>query len=609
MEKNKEKVLENQEQYGNESFGIPKNCEKKQKFNGMKLAFYMVVVALVCCLIYTGIHNMTDRYLPEMSFDKSTQPIVYVKGKDLVAKPHQEKKGRVLASSKELYEEDGGRAVSLTKKGKKIFFVENRTSENTFDLYCRNLTDVQSDKKAAFEKNLVAEQVETYTIHPGGKFVLYLKNGNLFFWDTKRAYLVSNDVTEYYLSENGQYVVYYKEGGRIYTCSASKNMKPMLVDADIQKVVSKKNAYNKIYYLKNNALFLKEIDKQRELVAEQVEEAVLLDDVLYYVKKEPYTWLFEEIFMDDRAEYDQQFEETKQNTYVIEQPDAQEDAKRYEEKAVRDSIRVYFETHPVVTDRYRLYQLQGDKSVLLDSGLVGKDLTFRSCRSVVVYERYLEEKEKTRISTMTSVEEALKEATRVTENAEIGMGVLVKDRAPYVGLDEFPKGRIEISLDGKYLYCLEDIGTDAKGVLVRYRIGAKALKGRLELSRVVSDFTVDGADSSVAIVFDGSRMGICMDETYTHLSENRGPKFFYVDETLYFLDEYNPDVQAGGLMRFRNGKIKQIDSNVHDFDVRNLKTVAYIKNFSRELGFGDLYQKEGNRAREKVDICVRNILH
>ncbi len=613
MEERKPKECAAQEQkaqLGNETFGIPKDYTKKQKFNGVKLVFYMVVVVAACCLIYTGIRNMTDRYLPEMSFDKSTQPIVYVRGKDLIARRYPVKKGSVLASSKALYEEDGGRAVSLTKKGKTIFFAENRTSENTFDLYCHSMTDVQTDDNTPSEKKLVAEQVETYKVHPDGEFVLYSKNGNLFFWDTKRAYLISDGVTEYHLSDNGQYVIYAGEGGRLYTCSASRDAVPELVDADIQEVISPKSEYRKIYYMKNNTLFSKELQKRRVLVAEQVEDAILLGDFLYYVKQEPYVWQFEELFMDDRKEYDANIQNSGNAALGEEGKETdQADAKRYAEKAIRDSIRTYFETNPIVTERYNLYAVQGEESVLIDSGLSEKELTFLSCRSAIVYKRDIESEKKTRISTVGSLDEAREEAVRVTEHPEVGMAVLVKDKQPYLGLKEFPKGHIEISLDGKYLYCLEDIGEDEKGVLVRYTIGAKALKGRTELNQVVSDFAVDGADSSVVIVFDGKRMGICMDKTYTHLSENSGPEFFYVDQTLYFLDAYNPDAQAGQLMRFRNGKIRQIDGNVHSFDVRNLKTVVYIKNFSRELGFGDLYRKEGNRAKEKVDICVRKILH
>lgn len=613
MEENKQNELleqEAKEAYGNEHFGIPKDCTKKQKFNGVKLALYMVLVIFACGLIYTGVHSLTDRYLPEMSFDKSAQPIVYVKGKDLVAKLNQEKKGHALARSTELYEEDGGRVVSIAKKGKMVFFAENRTSENTYDLYCRNLANLQKDAEKTSQNILIAEQVETYKSHPEGKFVFYVKDGSLFFWDKKGAHLISDEVTEYHLSKNGQYVVYYGENGSVYTCAANQEAEPVLVDGDVQKVVSPKDEYNKIYYLKNNALFLKELDEEQQvLLAEQVEDAFLLGEILYYIKKEPYTWAFEEIFIDDRAEYDAAIEEPSIMDLTIGPEEVQENKKQYEEKMLRDSVREYFHEHPVVTERYHLYKVQGDEPILLDSGLAENKVTFLSCRTTVIYKTYLESKEKTRISTIASIEEARAEVARVTEEAAIGLAVLAKDQDPYVGMEECLNGRMEISLDGKYLYCLEDIGEDEKGVLVRYTIAQKALKGRVELCPVASDFTVDGADSSVVIVFDGRRMGICMGKTYTQVAKHRGPNFFYVDKTLYFLDSYSPDAQTGNLMRFRNGKIKQIDSGVHSFDVRNLKTVVYLKNFSRELGFGELYKKEGGRAREKIDICVRKILH
>ena len=609
MRKIKEKQTEEQmekEAYGNERFGIPKDCTKKQKFSGVKLAFYMLVVASVCCLGYVGIRTLRDRYIPEMSFDKSAHPIVYVKGKNLIVRPHQAKEGVVLAGDLALYAEDGGRVVSLAEKGKVIFFAENRTSENTYDLYCCSQADL---KKNAEKKALIATQIENYQSDPEGKFVLYLKNGELYFWNKKQTYQISSEVTEYHLSRDGEYVVYYEEGAKVYVRPLSQDAEPTLVDVDVEKVISEKKTYHEIYYLKQNALFFKELNEERVLLAEQVEDAFLLGDILYYIKQEPYTWALEEIFLDDRAEYDETIEKPTNTGLTVSDAEVEENEKRYAEKVFRDSIRTYFTENPIVTERYHLYRVQGEESVLVDSGLFKSEVTFHSCNTTVLYEKFVGNQDKMRISTVTSIEEAQKEVARVTENAEVGMAVLTKDKAPYLAMEEVLKGRVEISLDGKYLYCLEDIGKDKKGVLVRYTIGAKELKGRTELCQVASDFTVDGADSSAVIVFDGNRMGICMDKKYTHLAENRGPDFFYVDKTLYFLDEYDPDTQTGKLMCFRNEKEKQIDSGVHSFDVRNLKTVVYIKNYSRELGFGELYQKEGSRTREKIDICVRNILH
>ncbi len=607
----KNKMLEEKkkETYGNESFGIPKDCTKKQKFNGVKLALYMVVVAFICCLGYMGLRALTERYLPEMTFDKSTQPIVYVKGKELLARQYRTKRGKVLAKSVELYEEDGGKVVSVSKKGKMIFYAENRTKENTYDLYCRSLTDLQKEEAKGI---FIAKQVANYKCHPEGKFALYIKDDSLFLWEKDDTRLISDEVTEYYFSKNGQYIIYYQEGGNVYTCPVGKEAEPMLVDTDIEKVISEKEEYQEIYYIKNETLFLKEPDDERVVLAEQVADAFLLGDALYCIKQEPHTWAFEEIFLDDRAEYDETIEKPEKTDISVSATEAEENAKRYEEKTFRDFIRTYFEENPVVTEQYHLYQVRGDELELVDNGLVRGEMTFQSCHSAVLYEKYLEPQEKTRISTITTHEEALAEAARVTghlENSKIATAVLVENKEPYIGMEEVLKGRVEISLDGKYLYCLEDIGDDKKGVLVRYTIGAKALKDRIELCPVTSDFTVDGADSAAVIVFDGNRMGICMNKTYTQVAENKGPDFFYVDKTLYYIDAYNPDTQTGKLMCFRNGQVKEIDSGVHSFNVRNLKTVVYIKNFSRELGFGELYQKEGNRPRKKLDICVRNILH
>ena len=144
---------------------------------------------------------------------------------------------------------------------------------------------------------------------------------------------------------------------------------------------------------------------------------------------------------------------------------------------------------------------------------------------------------------------------------------------------------------------------------MRYTMSAKELKSRKELREGVTDFALDGADSAIVMVFDGNKLGLSAGDAYTHLSDSSCHSFFYVDGTLYFFDDYDFASESGRLKTFRNGKIKLVDTNVHEFDVRNLKTVAYIKHFNKEFGFGDLYLKNGNKRGRKQDICVRSILH
>lgn len=607
--------------YGNESFGIPSDCTQKQKMSGFKLTCYIIVVVSLCGLIYGGFRKATERFLPEMTFDKSAQPLLYIRNHDVTIKGSNDRKGKSVVSAERIYSSGEGRSVTVTDDGKYVFFAsENTGTESGFDLCYRRISTIDGKQEdTPSETVCIDSDVREYKIHPNGKFVLYLKGNRLYFSDLEKSNIVASDVTEFYLSKNSQQMVYYKTGGAVYTRATAAKSSSVQVDSGIQKVLSEKNEYAKIYYLKNNALYLKEMDKDRVLLAENVLDAIVLDEYVYFVKKEPHIWRLQEVFLDEKQVFDKErtepypFDYTAQDAtgaVVLDEAEYNAAVAEYEGKVLRDTIREYFKQYPITSEQYVLYTIERGDAKKVDEGLSEYSLRYHSCKQAIVYKKDVLRDEKIKLSTLTGTEDALAQAERyLNEPASIGLGVLRKDKTPYLGLEEFPKGQIEISLDGKYLYCIEQIDENGKGTLVRYDISSRALKNRKEIHTGITDFALDGADSQVAMAYDGAKMGICIGETYTHLSDSSNHEFFYVDGTLYFFDEYNEGAQSGTLKRFRDGKAKVIDYNVHSFDVRNLKTVAYIKNYNTELGFGDLYLKSGNRTKEKIDVCVRNILY
>ncbi len=615
----KKKSDENREiVYGNEHYGIPSDYTKKQRFSGVKLICYIVVVVSVCGLCYLGFHEMTDRLLPEMSFDKSGKPMLYIKNSDVTIKDIADKKGKSVVAS-ELYGRGGGQQVKISDNMKYVFFATmDHNSESGYALCYRAISEIDGKTKDTPSETVVIDSgVNSYEIPSGGNFVLYTKGQNLYFSDLEKSRIIASEVSEFHLSKNNQQVIYYKTNGSIYTCGTSEKSKPAVVDTDVQVVYSEKEEYNTICYMKNNHLYIKEIDKERQLVAENVLDAILLDDFIYYVKSEPRTWRTAEIFTDERQIFDKELTEPLPEEFqtVDEQGESVFDASAYEqaaeeyaEKLRRDEIRTYFAENPVISNQYVLYTYRRGESKMVDEGLASYSLRYNSCKQTIIYSKQQRSKNKPKLRTCSSIEDAVLKADAYLGSGTTVMNVLKKDKPPYMGLEAVPKGRVEISLDSRYLYCIEQQNAEGKGILVRYTISQKELRNRTELCRDVRDFAVDGADSSVVLAYDGTKMGICQGDTYTPLSESTNHDFFYVDGTLYYFDEYNETEKAGTLMRFRDGKTKVVDRDVHAFDVRNLKTVAYIKRFDMELGVGELYLKNGNKKHEKIDICVRSIL-
>ena len=625
MEKDKNTHNEHTEDakqvYGNASFGIPADCTQKQKMNGIKLACYIVVVVLICSVVYGSYRAATSYFLPVMTFDKSAQPVLYVQNADLMVKTDSDRRGKMVIHSEQLYNDsDSAELVQITSDGRSVFYaVESAEGDPGFDLYYGRISSVDNDRDTPNEHLCIDSGVTAYKIHPDGRFVLYLKEDRLYYSNLTDSHMVATGVTAFYLSKNNQQFIYYKDGSRIYTCGTGEKDRPVLVDAEIDKVLSEKEEYVRIYYLKQGALFLKEIDKEAVCIAENVKDGIMLGDYVYFVKEETLQKTFEDIFYDDKATRDKSLTEPVQTDYMVFAADGTKrldteayDAamQQYEEKLIRDTIRDYFSLHPMAETENVLYTVRWNGIKEVDSGLNDAALHYNSCKQTIVYEKEIENEEKIRLSSVENIEDALQKIEmQQSEEKKNGMYVLIKDKMPYLGLEYFPQGQIEISLDGKFLYCLETVGEDGRNALVRYTISSRELKNRTVLREGVTDFAVDGADSSIVIVFDENKLGLCEGDTYTHLSDSSCHSFFYVDGTLFFYDEYNVQTESGKLQWFRDGKVKLVDVGVHAFDVRNLKTVTYIKHFNQEFGFGDLYLKSGNAKGKKIDICVRSIIY
>lgn len=619
--KNSESINhENAEQsFGNTSFGIPTDCTKKQKMSGIKLVCYIVVVMLVCSAVYGGYRFATSYFLPVMTFDKSAQPLFYIKNSDVTLQANNERKGKTVVSSDRYGDSDAERFVQITEDGRKVFYAsDSRKMESGFDLnYCR-ISAIDDDEDTSEEVVCIDSGVTDFKIQPKGQFVLYLKGTKLYFSDLTDSHIVASDVTEFYLSKNNQQIVYFKDGGSMYTCGTGKKDVPVLIDTGIDKVLSEKNEYVRIYYLKQGALYFKETGKENICLAEDVKDGILLGDYVYFLKEEERPKQFSEFFTDDLAAQDANLTEPLESDYtnvsgvgetIVDEAAYNAAVKRYEAKLFRDSVRNYFLTNPIVETVNVLYTVKRSGPKEVDFGLTEDYLTYNSCKETIVYKKKAVLREKTELSDIESLEEVPETISRCqAEETEDSLYVLMKDKTPFLGLERYPDGQIEISLDGKFLYCVEDMDEDGRGTLVRYHLSARELKNRKELRESVTDFALDGADATVVMVFDGNRLGFCSDETYTHLSNTSCHSFFYVDGTLFFFDDYDYDSQSGRLKLFRDGKIKLIDAGVHEFDVRNLKTVSYIKHFNSEFGFGDLYLKNGRKKGKKVDICVRSIL-
>jgi len=582
--------------------------------SGLKLTFYIFVVAILCTAIYGSFRAATSYFLPEITYDKSQLPLLYVKNSAVLVKEADKSRGILVTESMRFAEKEASDHVKMSDDGKYVFYTADNRDQG-LDLYCQKVSEMDGNN----ERLCISKGISEFKISTNGRFVVYLKGQRLYYYNFSEYNLIDSGVSEFFLSDNNQQIVYFKEDGGMYTCAAGPDGEPELVDAEIEKLVTEENEYANIYYIKQSTLFKKEMGKESVIIAENVSDAEMLGDFVYFTKEEEKIMPVSFFFTDEYENDDRRIYKPLKSDYLIKDEDGKTvldeeaynaDTEKYEKQLVRNSIREHFLLNPILENTITLNTIERGEIKELDFALAESTLTCDKNSETLLYARPIEKEEKLDISDLESVDHALLEIENArAEEKQIGMNLLIKDKTPFVAFDAWPTGKTVISHDRSFLYCIEEIDEYGRGNLVRYKVTPRELRDKVTLKLGVTDFKVDEIDSSVVAVFDENKFGICKDGAYTRLSDNSCKSFFYIDGSLFFYDDFDEKTNTGTLKTLRDGKVKMIDFGVYDFNVRNLGNVVYIKHYNTDYNVGDLYYRETNKRSRKIDICVRSILY
>ena len=593
----------------NDSFNIPKNYKNKQKFNTLKLIFYIVIVLVVGIAAYIGYKEATERYLPTVTYDKSRQPVVYQKLSDIVARNMKSADFTVTALSSETEN-----SLKIANKGNTYFFLSKDAETGLHNLCMRTL---ENDENTMSDITVIDTDVSDFKTTSNGKTVAYRKEGHLYISDTTKNHIVASDISDYYLNKSGETVMFFKDTDKsIFICKTEKKSTPKLIDSGVEKLITPKTEYEHIYYIKDSILYKKEELKNSKPIAQNVIDGILLDGFVYYTTEEMYEKPFTEIFDDSFSAKDAKLKIPKMDDF-IEKTDGvslfddegyQNAQKEYDEKQFRDKIRAHYKENPASVSVYSLYNYNRNNRKRIDVYLESPYLTYTdSSKDTILYKAYDTDIYKTEISTISDLNQI---DTAITTSLSIKMDTDLKllrgGHTPFMAFEEFPQ-QIIIPEDSDFLYCAE-ISQDGTTDLVRYTIANKSLKSRMLIAQNISEFFVDKNDPETVTVFSGDAIGIYTDGKYKHLSDKSNREFFFVDGAFFYYDQYEEFFKTGTLMVYRNGESSVVDSGVHEFDVRNYNTISYIKNYNPDLDMGTLYVKTG-RVKRKEDICVRTILN
>ena len=587
------------EVYGNENFGIPKDFTKKQRFSSLKLVFYIVAVAAICVTGYKYYTDTVDRFLPEITFDRTKQPLIYATSSGVVLKTQNGKSVDVgnIDNRRDLFS-----VIRSASMGKSVFFLSPNNENRELDLCYYN---INNDSVIIIDTG-----VTDFKVNSDGKHVIYRKGNSLYFSDLKIKNLVAEEVSEYYLSENNQVITYFTNGNMdMYTCGTAENQEPGIIDQAITKVVSPKADHTNIFYIKDSQLYFKEYGEEKTLLSENVSDAIMLGDSIYYTTLELYQRELTNFFVDDVFETDASFDTPDGNDFIKEIDglsffDEEAFAKaneEYKKKLIRDEIRTYFNETPFESSGYSLYCYKDGESTLVDTDLVSPKLSLNSNKSLMLYKKYdtLSE-DRQDLSTVNTLDDAIVIAQDILINPfDADMYLVREGKKPFLAFEDYPAKQIEISLDGKYLYCIEKDSKSSLDVLNRYEIGTSSLRNKTLIAKDVTDFAIDGSDSTAVLVFNGDVLSFHYENKLTPLSDKSCRDFFFVDGTLFYYDKYDPKTKSGTLCSIRNSKISIIDTNVYSFKVRKYNNVSYIKNYDPDLLTGTLYIKDGNTIKRQ----------
>lgn len=568
-----------------------------------------VAIACVAAVVCFGGYKFISQKISK-DVDYSKHPLIYVKDDEMRLLRSGKKESFLITDDCDNIDRYSS-LVQVTDDGKVMFYADDY-DDYDFRLYYRKTNQKTPKGKNADSKGVkIASGVQSFKIDSAGKFVIYKKDDKLIYSDLKDNRTISKDVSNYSLSSDGKMILFKKDGA-LYTCRADKKSEPEKVDSDVSDVISDYNEYQKIYYIKDEALYLKEYGKDKVKIAKDVVNAEIIDDTVFVVKADEIKKSFNDLFDDDCAKSDAEMTEPDYSDFRIEDEDsfwgyttdydAYYDARdEWYDKEQRDKVREYYKDNPQTIKTYTLYKINKNKEEKIDEGFIGCDLNER----VVFKDNSEKDGGKIKLSEIESLYDARDKISDISENVDSDMYIL-KSNGKLVKADVEDIGAYIVSDDGKYFYCIEDISEKSDlGTLNRYEISGTSLGKKEKIRDDVTDFS---QSEKLIFIYGDDETGIYEGGKYHKISDESISLRYINDGTVYYLEDYDYSDRSGDLYKYKNGKTTRIDTDVADCSIRSENLIYYVKDYSTKRECGDLYINKNKKA-VRIDTDVSFILY
>ena len=241
------------------------------------------------------------------------------------------------------------RAV-FTQDGKYCYYPE-RIDEN----YTYRLMRIRTGGKKEVEK--VDSNVVAYTVLASGDVIYQKDNSSLYYWDGKDKTKVDSDVSGYRIAEDEKHIVWtcYNDGEDydLYYQKLGKDEEKVKVESAITRLITGNDDFSKIYYEKNDNLYLVEKQEEQTKLASNVEDVLRLDP-------DKGTFYFTEIDEDKRMASD----------FVTDDIKGEDNNYRW------DRLRESLKTYEIEWKKTSLYYFDGKEEQLVADQIGGTSVSF-----------------------------------------------------------------------------------------------------------------------------------------------------------------------------------------------------------------------------------------
>lgn len=505
--------------------------------------------------------------------------------------------------------------IKFSDDGKYMFYPENITNSYDMDLYYLNLKANNAKQSSAAK---IDSGVSYYSISLDGTKVFYLKSDKLYFYNLKEKVKIDSDVSGFYISDDGLKLLYTSGDGKLYMKDMkSGDVEKIDNDALVQRVSPD---LGKIYYLKNDDLYLKEAGKDKAKLDSDVSNVPYLNDTgeFYYVKSTTETHPLSDYVNDDMTsdadmtepDYDDYLKKDNNGYSYFDSDAYYDDWDVYYAKQERDDLRDQLQYNTYTETKASLYFYDGKAPVKVTDNY-NASMSGGTEKAMIVYSKKgSADVPKFNLSEITSyydVQSALDAASYIANDVFIAIGVKETE------IDQESAESFRFNTAGTTLYFLDNASEDS------YELYSLAISGDTIGTPELFDedvfynyFVMDDSDSIVYFK-DVDSDNNCGDlyvnkknidtDVYGYSMSSTGGKKL----NLIYLADYDEDDYIGTLKQYNGKKPVKIADDVYRYLADDKGTIAYIANYDADDDVGDAYLYSGSKPKQ-IDDDVSYLL-